>query len=360
MKLRKRVRRIPEALLVLFARAVIPCISRRGVLRISRTLGTLTYLVSAKLRRVSAANLDLAFGDVLSAVEKRDISKASFQSFCLVLLDLFWFNKNTTARLEQYLRYDKSFEVAFSGDPVIIITAHIGNWEVINLGCGAKGHPLTSVAMPVKNSFADRELNRLREKTGSRISPRSGAIRNVIKTLRDGGGSFFVLDQNTLPNEGGVFVPFFGLSVPVSKAIGALWSRTKATILVAWCVPDQDGYYTVYAKEPLSVPDDETAAGAITARVTSELESVIRDNPNFWLWSYKRWRFYCEGDDPKAFPFYAESFEAYMGYRDLVKTHHTAEKAAADARESADVADVQLTDARAARIEWLRERRSEK
>jgi lauroyl/myristoyl acyltransferase len=181
---------------------------------------------------------------------------------------------------------------------------------MINLGCGAKGFPLTSVAMPVKNSFADRELNRLREKTGSRISPRSGAIRNVIKTLRDGRSTFLVLDQNTLPNEGGIFVPFFGLSAPVSKVTDALWSRTKATILVAWCVPDEAGFYTVYAKEPL-VPD-YSGSETITARLTLDLESVIREHPGFWLWSYKRWRFYCEGDDPSQFPFYAEPYEAYV------------------------------------------------
>ena len=273
---------------------------------------------------MAADNLDLAFGDSLTDARKRVINKASFQNFCLVLLDLFWFNRNTTERLAKYLVIDESFRSYFEGPSTIVLTAHIGNWEIINAGCGARGRPMTSIAMPTKNAFADAELKRLREKTGSEIAPRSGAIRRAIKALRDGRGTFLLVDQNTLPEEGGVFVPFFGQPVPVTKAMGALWARTGAQIMVAWCLPDENGVYTIYAKPPFPDADEESSNEEIVARVIRELEDVIREKPNYWLWSYKRWRFFRETDDQGQFPFYAQSYEQYAKYLGLLERLHAA------------------------------------
>ncbi len=161
MKLLKRVRRVLESALVLFARGSISLLSRLAVVRLSGFLGICAYSFSPSSRRVSLANLKIAFGDSLSEPEMRVISKASFQHFCLSLLDLFWFNRNTPERMKLYFRYDPSFEAVFDGTPHILISGHLGNWEVMGLGCGQRGLPVTAVVMPSKNAFAESELARL-------------------------------------------------------------------------------------------------------------------------------------------------------------------------------------------------------
>jgi len=55
----------------------------------------------------------------------------------------------------------------------------------------------------------------------------------------------------------------------------------------------------------------------IAARATQELETIIRENPQFWLWSYKRWCFYRESDDKDRYPFYRKSYEDTMRRRAL-------------------------------------------
>ena len=332
MKLRKRLRRIPEAGLVVFAKHAIPLLSRRGVMSLSRFFGLCAYLFSPKLRNIAAANIDIAFGSDLSESEKKSINRESFNNFSLVLLDLFWFNKHTSERLDKYVKYDKSFEVVFDIPSAIILTAHIGNWELIAAGCGSRGYPLTSIAMPIKNRFVNRELKILRTKTGSAVAGREGAVREVLKALKEGRGTELALDQNTLPADGGVFVPFFGVPVPVSNILGVLLAKAKSKIVVSWCVPDERGCYVVYAHEPYPVSDAAEMSGdEITVEMTREVEAVIRDNPKFWVWSYKRWRFYRETDDIRRFPFYAESYEGYVRYLALVKKYETAKtKAAAD------------------------------
>jgi KDO2-lipid IV(A) lauroyltransferase len=312
-KLRKRLRLIPEVVLVIVARGVIPLLSRAAVLWLSRVLGLCAYYFSPNLRRVSTANLDLAFGDTKTPEEKQEICKASCKSFALVMLDLFWFGRRSHERLRQYVRYDGSLSAFFDDPPAVLVTAHIGNWEIIGIGCAAEGFPLRSIALPLKNAFADRAVNRLRMKLGSEVVGRDGGIRKVIKALRAGMGTLIAMDQNTLPEEGGVFVPFFGVPATVSKAGGTLWSRAEVSILACWCIPDDDGIYTV-SGERLVGKDDALTAEEITVKITAKLEEVIRENPEYWLWSYKRWRFYRDEDDANQFPFYAQSYEKYSAH----------------------------------------------
>ncbi|MBT3193229.1 MAG: lysophospholipid acyltransferase family protein [Verrucomicrobia bacterium] len=304
-KRHRRIRRAFEYLLLLLGRCTIPLLPRRAILALSRGLGRCAYRFSHKLRKYAEANLDIAFEESKTPEEKRQINIASFQNFALLMLDLFWFNFRTKKRLRQYLKYDESFQILFRDPPAIVVTAHYGNWEVVSLGCGLEGHPMTSVAMPLKNPFADSELYRLRAKTGSEITSRDGAIRHVIRALRAGRGTALLVDQNVLPKEGGVFVPFFGLPVPVTKAVGSLWSRTQAKIMVSWCIPDEHGVYTVHSKTPFPEAGEDLSSDEIAARVTKGLEDIIREQPEYWLWSYRRWRYYQEGDDPSLYPFYA-------------------------------------------------------
>ena len=290
---------------MLFGRFTIPLLPRQSVLWLSRALGRCTYLFSPNLRRISEANLILVFGDSKTVKERQRICIASFQSFTLVLLDLFWFNFRTKTRVPKYLHYDDSSRILLDDPPAIVVTGHYGNWEIVSLGCGLEGSPMTSVAMPLKNAFAERELYRLRAKTGSEITSRRGAIRHVIKALRAGRNTALLMDQNTFPKHGGTFVPFFGLPVPVSKAVGSLWARTQARILVSWCIPDRNGIYTVRSLEPFPAEGETLSSEEIAARVTAGLESIIREQPEYWLWSYRRWRYYREGDDPSQYPYYA-------------------------------------------------------
>lgn len=308
MKLRKRLRQAPEALLAVLGWLTIPWLPRRAVLRLSRFLGWLAWCCSPSLRRISTANLEVAFGDTLSPARRKEIGKASFQSFALMMLDVFWFMHDTERRHTRYFLFDDSFLPFVDEPPFIAVAGHIGNWEILSTVCGVLGAPVTVVAMPLKNSFVDRMLNRVRSQTGCLPVPRQGAVRALLKSLKDGRTIALVLDQNTLPEEGGVFVPFFGVPVPVSKAAAMLWQRTGVRLMALACAADREGVYRVTVNRPFPLPDEELTVEMATLRATQELESLIRANPEHWLWSYKRWRYYRKEDPIERYPFYAKQY----------------------------------------------------
>ncbi len=307
------------------ANTMIRFLPRPAVLILAKGLGYLTYLCSRSRRKIATANLNLVYGESLSSKEKRAINIKSFQNFALVFLDLFWFNSHTDIRIEKYLRHEQSADPIFDGNPTIIVTAHFGNWEVVSIACGKKGVPLTSVALESKSATTEKFLDKLRMSSGSEIVSRNGAIRKIIRALRSGRGTAFLLDHNTLPEEGGKFVPFFGLAVPVSDVVGAIYQRTNAKIVIAWCMPDAKGIYTVRALPPVKLGEGGIPKEELTAYITKSLENIIRDHPQYWLWCYRRWRYYRSEDPTAKYPFYAKSYERHAYYLKLVKNHRNAQ-----------------------------------
>jgi len=296
-------------LLALFAWCFIPLLPRCAVVGLARVLGAVAWCLSPSLRRISEANLHVVFGESLTPARRCGIGRASFQCFALTMLDVFWFMRDTRRRMERYVRVDDSFLPVFDRPPLIAFTGHIGNWEVMSMFCGFRGAPVTAVVMPLKNPFADRLLNRLRQATGSQPVPRRGAVRALLKSLTAGRTVALVIDQNTRPAEGGVFLPFLGLPAPVSNAPGMLWQRTRVPLLVVDCTADRHGVYTVRAGDIFPLPAEESSAEWVTARAVQELERVIRARPEHWLWSYKRWRYYRAEDPVARYPFYAKPYK---------------------------------------------------
>ena len=301
--IRKQLRAIFEVLLAWLAWCVIPWMPRACVLGLARFGGALGWCFARRERKVSLANLELAYGETLSKEERIAIGKSAFQSFALTLLDLFWFSRFTSSRYRRYTHIDPKMAHILQMAPFIGVTGHLGNWEILSMMFGMEGNPMTAVAMPLKNQFVDRMLSRLRKRTGSYPVPRSGAVRALLGALRSNRPIGLLLDQNTRPDEGGIFIPFFGLPVTVSNAVGLLAQKTQAPIVVVIAVADKRGIYHFVCSDV--VTSEGRTAEELTCAVTRQLELMIREYPHYWLWSYKRWRYYRDQDDASRYPYYA-------------------------------------------------------
>jgi len=310
MKMLRQIRKVGEAVLVCLGMLFIPFLPRTWLVGLARGLGNASFALSGKLRRIALANLDVAFGASLTADRKQAIARESFQTFALLILDLFWFSIFSGKRIPAYLRFDPSFRNYFDKAPLIVVSGHFGNWETMGLGMSQRGNAPVSVAASLDNVFVDWILRRLRGNTGQGIVKRDGALRTLTKLLKEGCRVALLMDQNTLPEEGGVFVDFFGLPVPVSKAAYALAAWTGTEIVPVFCVLDEHGMrYAAYAGDPIKVDRNADSEVKITQAVTRAMEDAIRRNPGHWLWMYKRWKHIPAGAPAEKYPFYARKYE---------------------------------------------------
>jgi KDO2-lipid IV(A) lauroyltransferase len=305
MKFNNHIRFVGESFLAWLGFLLIPFFTRRHILFLSRWIGDKAFYFCKGIRKVAMSNLDIVYGADVSIDRKTEIIKGSFRTFSLLLLDMFWFGRFTEKRINKWVQYDESFDVYWDNSPAVVVTGHIGNWEVLGQAVSLKGHPLLSVATPLKNAFVDWILVRMRKITGQKVAPREGAIRTIMRVLREGGRAALLMDQNTLPEEGGKFVNFFGLQVPNSNAAETLAVRTDSAIVFVYCVADDDGVYRGYGLPALKAADE----GEVTQKLADMMEEVIRKNPDKWLWMYKRWKFIPPGGVQDNYPFYARVLE---------------------------------------------------
>lgn len=307
----RTLRRPFEYALARLSLFIIPRLSRKSVLALSRLLGTLALWGMRHQGRTAMANLALVFPESTNETKKK-LLRASLQNFTLAILDTFWLARDTKARIANLVTLDPSFrEKILVPGAQVCITAHLGNWEVLGLAVSQQGYPLTSVAAPLKNPQVDKLFNGLRHMAGQRAISKQGALRHLLTTLRDGGKIALVLDQNVKPVHGGIFVNFFGIKAPFSAAAAQLALRTKAPILIGACIPDAAGFYftpPVIAIEMGHLPADEAAAvQTLTQRIALGLEQMIRAHPECWLWTYKRWKIRPLEEDPARYPFYTRA-----------------------------------------------------
>ncbi len=291
-----------------FAMALIPRLPRWGVLGLANLGGWLGFHFDRRGRQIGLANLDVVFGESKSPVEKKQILKTSFVTMSRTLLDTFWFAHKPAERLEKYVDIDESSQVFFEPKAHICITAHFGNWEIIGQMSGLKDRPLSSIATPIKNETVNKHFIRAREATGQRIIPREGALRKLIRVLREGGKTAFLSDQNTTEAEGGIWIDCFGLPAQVTAAPAALSGRTKAEILVGFCIPQPGGRYRVYAADNFPPPEtvNEETVRELTEKINATTEREILQHPQCWLWMYKRWKKIKPGEESAGYPFYAK------------------------------------------------------
>ena len=178
------------------------------------------------------------------------------------------------------------------GRGVIVLSAHLGNWEIGGSALVARGFPIDVVVARQRNELFDRYLTRSRERLGFGIIPRNEGRRGVLAALAAGRFAGILGDQDA--RGAGVFVDFFGRPASTARGPAVLALRSGALIVTLFAVrlPGWKPRYHVYL-EPL----EETAAtgraariAAITQAYTARIEEYVRRYPAQYFWLHKRWK----------------------------------------------------------------------
>jgi KDO2-lipid IV(A) lauroyltransferase len=173
----------------------------------------------------------------------------------------------------------------------IVLTAHLGNWELLTLAPALTGYPLTVVARALDSAALGAWADRLRRAAGVEVVDKRQALRPVLAALRRGRLVGVLLDQNTARREG-VFVPFFGRLASTSRSVALLAVRTSTPVVPAFTRRVAPGRHRITIHPALPIPEgrDEDTVLALTARCTEAIENAVRAAPEQWLWAHDRWR----------------------------------------------------------------------
>jgi KDO2-lipid IV(A) lauroyltransferase len=157
---------------------------------------------------------------------------------------------------------------------------------------GVFGFPPNSVARTLDNPHLDRFLRSFREKTGQKLIPKKGGYEDMLAVLRNGGVLSFLADQDA--GERGMFVDFFGRPASTHTAIALLAIEHQAPVVVGYARRVGDGFHYEVGCDAVIEPEEWTGtaedARLLTQRYTTALETIIRRDPEQYLWLHRRWK----------------------------------------------------------------------
>lgn len=273
-------------------------------------IGLFLYLAPS-FRKLVKANLKIAFPEKEDC-EIRKIARKNATNLILFTLEFFWFidRHNKLKKLMDFTEELKQLidHCAKNKTGLIWVTPHLGNWELARIGISNNNTPMAVVARTMNNPYLNNLINSGRRADGSGVIPAKGAIKGMIKALKQGSIIATLIDQNTRARDGGIFVDFFGLPVCSSRA-PALFGRKFKSVL-AICGAVRTGYSYKMNLTELSRPaSDYSSDEELIQDLMKLTEEQIREYPEQYLWMYERWKHIPEDLDEekkKRYPYYAK------------------------------------------------------
>lgn len=283
------------------------CIAVLGLLpfgvgsRVGGLLGALGYRLGIRARVVEA-QIAFAFPQFTPAQVKA-ASLASFENLGRTSLEAALMARRTPAELLAQFDRVEGFEaladVVASGRGALLVTGHIGNWELGGSYFAARGLPTDAVARHMSNRLFERYLTGVRERFGIRVVFDEQAVRQTPRSIRDGRVVGLLADQGVL-GLASVFVPFFGRDAKTPRGPAVFALRLGAPMFFVACVRQPSDRYRLIV-EPVEVTttgDRERDIVDLVQRYTLRLEQLVREYPSQYFWQHRRWKWQPDGAPP--------------------------------------------------------------
>jgi KDO2-lipid IV(A) lauroyltransferase len=287
-------------LLYLLARAVVGVLQAlplRLVARLGRAAGALAYVLDARHRRVTIANLTLCFGREKPPVEIRGLARENFrrvgESYCCAIKTAAMSDEEVRQVLE-VMGVEKIYRLQ-PGQPLesrLMCIGHFGNFELYaRCATFVPGYRFATTYRALRQPALNRLLQDLREQSGCVFFERR-TDSDALKAALSRGGLVLGLLADQHAGDKGLRLPFFGHDCSTNAAPAVLALRYRCPIFTAFC------YRTGLARWRIEVGDEIPArengqprpVEAIMRDMNHAFETAIRRDPANWFWVHKRWK----------------------------------------------------------------------
>ena len=249
------------------------------------------YTIYGYRKKVVQENLKKSF-PTLSKDELKKIEKASYRNFCDVLLEnlrLYTISEKELQKRMKLLNPEVFHSLNERNKGAILIGAHFNNWEwmALSLGIYAK-QAVYTVYKPLSNKSVDTLMLKARTRFGANIIPMDAFAKTVLHNKNKATINLMLADQSPHKSKVDYYCDFLNQDTPVYLGPEKLMKAAGLELLFVEVHRVKRGYYEMKIV-PLADRVSEEK-GATTLLHVNHLEQVIKNNPESWLWSHKRWK----------------------------------------------------------------------
>lgn len=253
--------------------------------RVAQKIGPLS-----KVHQVAVYNLSTMMPE-LSETERRNILHDMWNHLGRIFGEYPHLPRKEMVRRLSVAKGMEHFERARqSGRPVLFISGHIGNWELLPVIANHLGMSLHLLYRPANNPVVDWLIGLLRKPYSKGLYAKgSKGARAVIKAMQKGESVAMLVDQKT---NDAIAVPFFGHNAMTTTAVAQFVIKYNPIVLPTYCVRKEGARFEIHVDPPMEFDlagENKADHLTIMTTVNTRIEQWIRTNPSQWFWVHKRW-----------------------------------------------------------------------
>jgi len=272
--------------LFLFGEFLASIFPRRICYFIARQLSLIKFYLSKKDREALYYNFSAIIPDKKKI---KKVAKESFINFGYYLVDFFRYSKLNLDFIKKYVKIENIFYLdnyAKEKKGLIILTAHIGNYELGGVIASILGYKFNAVALSHKDKRLDRFFNKKREMFGMGVIPIKGSAKKCLSVLDK--KQFLCLLGDRDFTDSAIETNFFNRKALIPRGFAFLATRKKVDVLAGFFIRENTFYYRLIFEEPIKYSEDKKEEDIIREYV-SILEKYIKKYPEQWYIFEKYW-----------------------------------------------------------------------
>ncbi len=260
-----------------------------------RVITIACYLGLSRLRRVGERNLELAFPQS-SIKARKKILRHVFRNLGWQMVEFCRLPRYTAENTRGWIRTEglEHFLAAEArGRGVLVLTGHLGAWELSSFYHSLMGHPMGMVIRRLDNRLLDEYVNSIRCLHGNTVLHKDNFARGLLHAMNSGETVGILMDTNMTPPQG-VFVRFFGVMACTASGLARVALKMGAAVLPGFLLWEESErqYVLQFGPELIFSRSGDHEADILTAtqQCNDVLEAWIRRYPDQWLWIHRRWK----------------------------------------------------------------------
>ena len=179
-------------------------------------------------------------------------------------------------------------EIKKSNTPVIFVSGHFSNFELMAMHIEKSGIKLAAIYRPLNNNFLNTIMERIRKKYICKVQIKKGisGVRDIVKFYKKNYSTALMIDQRVSE---GIKVNFFKHNALTTTIPAQLVKKYKMPIVPVFIERFENIKFKITFQKPIYFSDDASIEN-ITSKLNEGLEKMILSKPEQWIWSHNRWK----------------------------------------------------------------------
>ncbi len=262
---------------------------------LGKMLGILISMMPLARLKISLENVRSTVGRGMTESEIITLNRGVYKHFGQTIFELSHIFRIDNSNLDEYVVFEGAENLTNAlagGKGIFLLSAHLGNWEMITAAVSIRYGRLSAIASPQHSPSVERLIFDIRTRFGMELIPKKKGLKKMISAINQNRIVGILLDLNAKWDQG-VFVDFLGRPACTNKSLAIMALKMGTPVIPGFSVRKEDGLYHIILEEEVKLIRTGDRTRDIednTALFTGIIEAQVKRYPDQWLWVHRRWK----------------------------------------------------------------------